>query len=292
MLFTPEDADSLPADGEIPTFPELGRQVIRNYLTTHPGSTKDRIYDELVNRMVSTRQMEAHDFDALLRSVAEEVQEPVKATLFTNKPPDLFGTHVLSRWYLKETADVVDQSEQTREDAAAARLEQFMTAYLKQHREKEGVHYSDLFEQYLPVADKPRRLLADWLPEYFFKTPGGTWRPPADDKERAQKAALRQDGTLRRIRRFANALLDGVPVRDKDRPASDRTLADWIRQCRRAGLFQQGRVLYEKGGLHLDRLGETDQLEVEEEYRICVRRGDTEADKPKKARRQKKQAGE
>ena len=55
----------------------------------------------------------------------------------------------------------------------------------------DGVHYSDLFEQYLPIADKPRRLLADWLPEFFFKTADGTWRPPANDEERAQKAALR-----------------------------------------------------------------------------------------------------
>ena len=55
----------------------------------------------------------------------------------------------------------------------------------------EGVHYSDLFEQYLPIKDKPRRLLADWLPEYFIKTLDGTWRPPADDEERSLLAALR-----------------------------------------------------------------------------------------------------
>src|SRR5205823_1057753 len=145
------------------------------------------------------------------------------------------------------TADEVDKAEQEKEDAAAARLEKHMAAHLRKHPEDEGVHYSDLFEQYLPIpiADKPRRLLADWLPEYFFKTAAGTWRPPDDDKGREQKAALRQTGTLRRIKRFANALIDGVPVRDKGRPGSDRTLADWIRQCRRAGLFEQGRALYE-----------------------------------------------
>src|SRR5262249_53209996 len=157
--------------------------------------------------------------------------------------------------------------------------------HLRKHPEDEGVHYSDLFEQYLPVADKPRRLMADWLPEYFFKTAAGTWRPPADDEEREQKAALRQTGTLRRIKRFANALIDGVPVRDKDRPGSDRTLADWIRQCRRAGLFEQGRALYEKGGLNLDRLDETEQIEVEDDYRICVRRGAAAEAKPGRRRR-------
>ncbi len=83
------------------TFVELGTQIIRDFLTSHPGATKDRIYDELVSRMIPSGKMEAHDFNALLRSVAEEVQEPVKENLFDNKEPDLFGSHVSSRWYLK-----------------------------------------------------------------------------------------------------------------------------------------------------------------------------------------------
>ena len=98
-------------------------QFIRDFLTSHPGATKDRIYDELVSRMVQAGKMEAHDFNALLRSVAEEVQEPVKENLFDYKEPDLFGSHVSSRWYLKETADELDTAEQEKEDAAAARLE-------------------------------------------------------------------------------------------------------------------------------------------------------------------------
>ena len=62
-----------------------------------------------------------------------------------------------------------------------------MASYLKTQPEQDGVHYSDLFEQYLPVRDKPRRLLADWLPEYFIKTPSGTWRLP--DKKEAEQLA-------------------------------------------------------------------------------------------------------
>jgi 16S rRNA G966 N2-methylase RsmD len=271
------------ADGR--TFTEAASQVILDYLTAHPGATKDRIYDELVSRLVRSGRMEAHNFDQLLRTVAEEVREPIKKNLFEYEEPDLFSSHISSRWYLKETADEVDKAEQEKEDGAAARLEKFMFAHLRKHPEDQGVHYSDLFEHYLPVADKPRRLLSDWLPEYFFKTTEGSWRPPADAKEREQKAALRQTGTLRRIKRFANALIDGVPVRDKDRPGSDRTLADWIRQCRRAGLYEQGRALYEKGGLSLDRLTETEQIEVEDDYRICVRRGAAAEAKPKRRRR-------
>lgn len=269
------------------TFSEVARQVVRDFLTAHPGTNKDRIYDELVSRLIQSGKMEAHDFDSLLRSVAEEVREPVKKNLFENEDPDLFGSHVHSRWYLKDTADEVDQAEQEKEDAAAARLEAFILKHLKKHPEDEGVHYTNLQEEFfaIPVALWPRRKLFDWLPEYFFKTIAGTWRPPADDREREQKAALRQTGTLRRIKRFANALIDGVPVRDKDRPGSDRTLADWIRQCRRAGLFEQGRALYEKGGLNLDRLGEVEQIEAEDDYRICARRGSAAEVKLRRKRR-------
>ena len=70
-------------------------------------------------------------------------------------------------------------------------------------------------------------------------------------RKREQLAELREAGTLRRIKRFANALIDGVPVRDKDRPGSDVDLLDWLRQCRRAGLYEQGKAIYEKGGLNL-----------------------------------------
>ena len=146
------------------------------------------------------------------------------------------------------------------------------------------MHYSDLFEQYLPVKDKPRRLLHDWLPEFFFKTAEGTWRPPANDEERQQKAALRSTGALRRIKRFANALLEGVPPYEKDRPENAPTLADWIRQCRRAGLYELGRVMYEKGGLNFDGLDEMAQIELEEDYQVCVRRSEKKEGKPKERR--------
>ena len=195
--------------------------------------------------------MEAHDFDALLRSVAEEVQEPVKENLFDNKEPDLFGSHVSSRWYLKETADEVDTAEQEKEDAAAARLEKHMGAHLRKHPEDEGVHYSDLFEQYLPDRRQAEaaagRLAAR---NTSSRRPSGTWRPPDNEQEREQKAALRADGHLaadqavrqRPDRRRAGAG-QGPPRQRPD-------LLDWLRQCRRAGLYEQGKAIYEKGGLN------------------------------------------
>jgi hypothetical protein len=53
------------------TFLEAARAVLVEVLTNHPGSTTDRLYDELVSRLVRKGQFERHDFDELLRSVAE-----------------------------------------------------------------------------------------------------------------------------------------------------------------------------------------------------------------------------
>lgn len=281
---------SIPAGADSELFSDLGKTVIHEFLTRYPGSAKDRIYDHLVSRMVKRGEMQAHNFDELLGSIAEEVKEPVKKNLFENKDPDLFRSHEVSRWYLKETADAIDAAEQDKEDQAAFRIEKFMVVQLEQQPEKQGIHYSELFEQVVLIAskDRPRRLFENWLPEYFFKTSDGTWRPPSDEAERQQKATVRKAGTLRRMKRFANALIEGVPVRDQDLPDGVLTLVEWIRQCRRAGLYEQGRALYEKGGLDLSKLDDEQQIEVEDDYRICVKRGSEDKPKKKSKKRKKK----
>jgi len=264
--------------GNFATFQEAAGAVLVEALTNHPGSAADRLYDELVSSLVRKGQFERHNFDELLRSIAEEVN---------------------GRWYLLETAGQVDEAESQKEQAAAQRLEDYMWRILSSgSREiprfpltfpmrlapsaEDGIHYSDLFEQYLPIKDKPRRLLQDWLPEFFFKTSAGTWRPPFDETEHAQLAALRSSGLLRRVKRFGNALLEGVPPHERDLPESPATLADWVRQCRRAGLYEIGRALYEKSGLRFDGLDEMVQIELEEDYQVCVRRSEVRPESKKK----------
>ncbi|MCX6083231.1 MAG: hypothetical protein NTW32_27200 [Chloroflexi bacterium] len=211
--------------------------------------------------LLRLRRSEQAHFDALLRTVADETG---------------------GRWYLLDTVDQLDETEAKKENAAAARLETFMGKYLQAHPGEGGVHYSNLFEEYLPVGDKPRRLLQDWLPEYFYKTGEGTWRPPFTEDERQVKTSLRLSGELRHIKRFANALSAGVPPAEHDRPANAATLAEWLYQCRRSGLYELGRVLYERGGLRFDSLGEDSQMQVEEDYQICVKRGSANEKKPAK----------
>ncbi len=53
-------------------------------------------------------------------------------------------------------------------------------------------------------------------------------------------------------------------------------MLDGLRQCRRAGLYEQGKAISETGGLKLAQLSDEQQIEAEDDYRICVRRGNDE----------------
>jgi hypothetical protein len=221
----------------------------------HPGATKDRIYDEVVSRMVRSRQMEAHNFDALLGQVAEPASDDK------------------SRWFLRYGDETkIDAAESAKEEKAAQIISKFFAERHSKYPEQEGVHYSDIFEHYLyAVKDKPRRQLNDWLQDYFYITSTRTYRLPATDEERAAKAQGRQAGTNRHIKRFLAYIQQDLPIPAVERPGN-ATLVEWIRHCRRSNLYEQGRLLFEKGGLDLDQLSEEQQVEVEEDYQICVRR--------------------
>lgn len=245
----------IPENADLQTFRELAHQVIRDHLQANPGSTKDRVYDELVSRMVRAGTMQTHNFDELLREVAEEAAMPGGS----------------SRWYLKEAEETqLDASEQQAEDRAAVVMEKFI-AKNTDETNAEGVHYSDLFEHYLyAVKDKPRRPLADWLPDYYFKTEFGTWRLPESDEERELKEKSRTSGVNRRIKRYANMLSAGVVIPQSNVPTS-ASLAEWIRHAKRASLYEAGKLLYERGGLELEKLPEEVQVAVEEDYQTCIR---------------------
>lgn len=261
------------------TFQDKIRTIIREHLLAYPGATKDRVYDEVISRMVRSGQMEAHNFDEIIRQVAE--------------PAGTAGNGS-ERWYLKENElDETDKAEAEKEDGAAERIRAFIGDYLKEHRWKEGVHYSDIFEHYVyTVKDKPRRPLVEWLLDYFYKTDEGTYRLPASEEEARLKAEGRRKGTMRRIKRYLAFLEQGVAIPERERQ-NDATLAEWIRSCKRTGLYEQGKLLYEKGGIDLDSLPEDLMVSVEEDYQVCARmlaRGEPKAAKAGGRKRRKSSA--
>ncbi|HQI68559.1 MAG TPA: DNA methyltransferase [Methanothrix sp.] len=238
------------------SFQEKVRIIISDFLAARPGSTKDRIYDEVVSRMVRRGQMEPHHFDAILEQVAEAVHPEGER---------------MARWYLREEASGQEEAESRKEDAAAAVVSRHISDLLRKSPEAEGIHYSEIFEHYIyAVSDKPRRALAEWLPDYFYKNTDGTWRLPADEEEARLKQEGRAAGLSRRIRRYLSYIEGGLPVPESERPG-DATLAEWIRHCKRSGLHREGKMLYERGGLRLDRLGDEAAVNVEEDYMICNR---------------------
>jgi DNA modification methylase len=238
------------------SFNQKACAVIRDFLLENPGSTKDRVYDVLVSHMVSRSQMQAHDFGELLRLVAESASAG--------------GSGVAERWYLKDSElDFADVAETAKEDAAAQNVKVFIEKYLKGNPEFDGVHYSDVFEHYLySVKDKPRRELKDWLLDYFFVTGEGTYRAPITEEEEQFKLSGRVRGLNRKIKRLAGFIVQGLAVPDGVRP-DDLTLAEWILHSRRAGLYLEGKLLFERAGLVLDGLSEEMQVEVEEAYQTC-----------------------
>lgn len=60
----------LTGDKDLATFTDKAA-ILAETLEQHPGSPADRLYDELVSRMVRKGQFERHDFAALLRRVAD-----------------------------------------------------------------------------------------------------------------------------------------------------------------------------------------------------------------------------
>ena len=78
----------------------------------------------------------------------------------------------------------------------------------------------------------------------------------------------------------------GVAIPENVRP-NDTTLTEWIRNCKRSGLYEQGKLLYEKGDLNLDNLPEEVMVNVEEDYQVCVRMLARQGD----AKKRKQQSG-
>jgi len=112
--------------------------------------------------------------------------------------------------------------------------------------------------------------MGEWLLDYFFKTDSGTYRLPATDDEAKIKAEGRSKGTSRRIKRYLAFLEQGVAIPTGEQQ-NDSTLADWIRHAKLSGMYEAGKMLFERGGLSLERLSEEAAVNVEEDYQVCVR---------------------
>ena len=91
------------------------------------------------------------------------------------------------------------------------------------------------------AKDKSRRQLAEFLPDFFYKTDLGACRPPASDEEARAKAESCAWGLGRRVKRHIAQIERGAVVPDNERP-SNATLAESIRHRKRSRLHEQGKL--------------------------------------------------
>lgn len=101
--------------------------------------------------------------------------------------------------------------------------------------EAHALHYTQIYEYYLPLNPKPKITLLELLEDYFFLTDQGNWRPPINESERQEKARLRDQAARRTIQRFCRLLEAGGAIPQTLQPDSI-TLAEWIRYCKLSGL--------------------------------------------------------
>lgn len=91
---------------------------------------------------------------------------------------------------------------------------------------------------------------------------------PEAEKRIRERAALRR--MHKKIQRYT-CFLEGTDSVSLKKHPDTGTLCLWIRECRRAGMYKDGRILFEKGDICFDLLPETQTIELFEDYTICIR---------------------
>jgi len=74
----------------------------------------------------------------------------------------------------------------------------------------------------------------------------------------------------REIERYVAGLIMEESLQLRDHPNAG-TFVLWMRECRRAEMYEAGRLLYEKGPTCLTALTEHQQVSVAEDYMVCMR---------------------
>jgi hypothetical protein len=239
-----------------PSIEDKVSEIVTDYLNRRPGSTKDEIWNVVVARLVSEGAMKRHDFEAILRKLANENEARM--------------------WFLKEEYEEIKPSEREKEEKAAKAIEGFM----KERTEKAGIREVEFYDilffyltDYLRGKTRqlaPMRRLPEILEDYFIRAIKG-YRLPQTDDERALLKESRDKGISRQIRKYLRYLVRGILLPEEKKPDAE-TIMDWIKNCRRVGMYQEGAILYEKGGLIISKLPEKKIVDIEEDYKICKRR--------------------
>ena len=196
-------------------------RVIQDFLTKHPGKTRDYIYDQVIKQLFSTVQIQKFDLDEILKNFFRKVGD---------------------EWYAPGT--LVSRKKEKKE----LQGELFPGSPLPEHPEKEVVlqlqdflkrykriPYSELREFYLRKIDIPLERNFDELIKENFKVEEGRVRLPTPvEQERMQNISIQYQ--IRVIRRFLDGKLDRIPQTEE--------LSNWVEFCYQNEFYKEGAQIF------------------------------------------------
>jgi hypothetical protein len=181
-------------------------RVVQEFLTKHPGQTRDYIYDQVIKRLFTSVKIQKFDLDEILknffRKVGDEWYSP--------------GTLVVRRNNIQPQGNLFDKPlPESPEKEVVLQLQDF----LKKHSK---VPYSELREFYLRKINIPfERNFDEILKENFIVEQGRVRLPSIREQERMQNVSFQY--TKGTIKKFLEGNLKRTPTEDE--------ICNWIEFC-------------------------------------------------------------
>jgi hypothetical protein len=181
-------------------------RVVQEFLTNHPGQTRDYIYDQVIKRLFTSVQIQIFDLDEILknffRKVGDEWYSP--------------GTLVVRRNNIQPQGNLFDKPlPESPEKEVVLQLQDF----LKKHGK---VPYSELREFYLRKINIPfERNFDEILKENFIIEQGRVRLPSVREQERMQNVSFQY--TKGTIKKFLEGNLKRTPTEEE--------ICNWIEFC-------------------------------------------------------------
>ncbi len=180
-------------------------QVIQEFLTKHPGKTRDYIYDQVIKQLFTSVQIQGFDLDKILNSFFRKVGNEWYAP----------GTLIKREQSISQDLFAPPKSDNP-EKEVVLKLQDFLEKYGR-------IPYSELREFYLRKVNIPldAHRFDELVEENFVVEKGKVRLPSAEELERKQRLATSDNI------RTVNKLLDGT----LNQNLSDAQLCDLVEFC-------------------------------------------------------------
>ncbi|MBA7499270.1 hypothetical protein ES704_02010 [subsurface metagenome] len=196
-------------------------RVIQDFLTNHPGKTRDYIYDQVIKSLFSVVKIQKFNLDEILKNFFRKVGDEWYApgTLITRKKEkeELQGELFPGPPPLEHP-----------EKEVILRLQGFLKKYGR-------TPYSEVREFYLRKINIPiGRDFDELMRENFIVEEGKIRLPNFEEQQRMQDVTVQYKKA--QIRRFLEGNLKNIP--------SQKEICEWIEFCYQNSFFKEGWLLF------------------------------------------------